>query len=171
MNSNYIGMILGGIIPAIIFGLGGIFVKASNQHGISFNYFTLLSGIGVIVISLLSFIVFKEKSINVKSGLDAFLVGSTWALGVLLVAMALIKYNTPMSIISPLNCTACFVTVLLALIIFSEWKNLHVIRLVVGTVLIIAGAILVSSSSVETKEQMSGLVSEQYQNQYIVDSK
>lgn len=171
MNSNYTGMIIGGVIPAIIFGLGGIFVKASNQQGISFNYFTLLSGIGVIVISVFSFIVFDSKLLNFRSGLNAFLVGATWALGVLLVAMALIKYDTPMSIISPLNCTACLFTVLLAMFIFSEWKEIHIIRLFIGTVLIIAGAILVSTSSVEIKEQESSSVSGQSQNEYIVDKK
>ncbi len=171
MNSNYIGMILGGIIPAIIFGLGGIFVKASNQQGISFNYFTLLSGIGVIVISILSFIVFEEKSINIKSGLNAFLVGSTWACGVLLVAMALTKYNTPMSIIAPLNGTACLFTVLLALFIFSEWKEINAIRLFIGTVLIIAGAMLVSTSSKGKQIQRLNSTNDQLNSEYSIDQK
>jgi drug/metabolite transporter (DMT)-like permease len=171
MNSNYIGMILGGIIPAIIFGLGGIFVKASNQQGISFNYFTLLSGIGVIVISILSFIVFEEKSINIKSGLNAFLVGSTWACGVLLVAMALTKYDTPMSIISPLNGTACLFTVLLALFIFSEWKEINAIRLFIGTVLIIAGVMLVSTSSKGKQIQRLNSTNDQLNSEYSIDQK
>jgi len=169
MNSNYLGMILGGIIPAIIFGIGGIFVKASNQQGISFNYFTLLSGIGVVVISILSFIVFEEKLINIKSGLNAFLVGSTWACGVLLVAIALTKYNTPMSIISPLNGTACLFTVLLALFIFSEWKEIHAIRLFIGTILIIAGAMLVSTSSKENKAQKMNLPKEELRSENSFD--
>jgi uncharacterized membrane protein len=171
MNSNYLGMILGGIVPAIIFGLGGIFVKASNQEGISLNCFILFSGIGTLVISILSFIVFEEKLVNISSGAYAFLVGATWACGVLLVAMALIKYNTPMSIISPLNGTACFVTVLLALVIFSEWKSLHVVRLVVGTVLIVTGAMLVSTSFKENKVEKSNLAKEQLNSEYFIESK
>jgi transporter family protein len=171
MNSNYIGMIIGGVIPAIIFGLGGIFVKASNQQGISFNYFTLFSGLGVIIISLISFILFESKLVNFKSGLNAFLVGATWALGVLLVAMALVKYDTPMSIISPLNCTACLFTVFLALLIFSEWKEIHIIKLFIGTALIIAGAMLVSTSSMDSKDQESNSVRQQLHSEYIADNK
>ncbi len=171
MNSNYLGMILGGVIPAIIFGLGGILVKASNQEGISLNYLILFSGMGALIISILAFILFKEKSVNVKSCVYAFFVGATWACGVLLVAMALIKYNTPMSIISPLNCTACFVTVLLALVIFSEWKSLHVLRLVVGTVLIVTGAMLVSTSFKENKVEKSNLAKEQLNSEYFIESK
>lgn len=171
MNSNYIGMIVGGIVPAIIFGLGGVFVKASNQEGISINYFILFSGMGALIISILAFIVFQEKSINVRSGIYAFFVGATWALGILLVTMALIKYNTPMSIISPLNCTACFVTVLFVLIIFSEWKSLHVIRLGIGTVLIVVGAMLVSTSSEEKQIQKSDFANEQFSSEYSIDPK
>jgi glucose uptake protein GlcU len=171
MNSNYIGMIVGGIVPAVIFGLGGIFVKASNQEGISINYLILFSGMGALSISILAFMLFGEKSMSVKSCIYAFLVGATWALGVFLVTMALIKYNTPMSIISPLNCTACFVTVLLALIIFSEWKNLHIIRLVVGTVLIVVGAILVSTSSGVNKIQKSNFANEQFSSECSIDQK
>ena len=171
MNSNYIGMILGGIIPAIIFGLGGIFVKASNQQGISFNYFTLLSGIGVIVISVLSFIVFESKVVSFKSGLNAFLVGSTWACGVLLVAVAIAKYDTPMSIISPLNCTACLFTVSLAMFVFLEWKEVNIIRLFIGTVLIIAGAMLVSTSSGNSKEQKPNSISERFHSEYITNNR
>jgi transporter family protein len=164
-------MILGGIIPAIVFGLGGIFVKASNQQGISFNYFTLLSGVGVIVISAFSFMVFESRVVSFKSGLNAFLVGATWALGVLLVAMALIKYDTPMSIISPLNCTACLFTVSLALFIFSEWGEVHIVRLLIGTIMIIAGAMLVSTSSGKSKEQNLNSVSGQFHSEYRTNNK
>ncbi|MBN1695649.1 hypothetical protein JW879_09700 [candidate division WOR-3 bacterium] len=171
MNSNYTGMIVGGIVPAIIFGLGGIFVKASNQEGISLNYLILFSGIGALIVSILAFVLFEDKSINVKSGIYAFLVGATWVCGVLLVAMALTKYNTPISIISPLNCTACFVTVLLALIVFSEWKNLHIVRLVIGTFLIVFGAMLVSTSFKVNKMQKSNFANEQFGSEYSIGQK
>ena len=171
MNSNYMGIIVGGIVPAILFGVGGFFVKASNQEGISISYFILFSGIGILIISILAFIVFEGKLINLKSGMYAFLVGVTWALGMFLVTMALTKYNPPMSIISPLNSTACFVTVLLALIMFSEWKNLHIMRLVVGTVLIVVGAMLVSTSSERNKIQKSNFANEQFGSEYSIDQK
>ena len=153
MSSNYMGIILGGILPAVIFGIGGIFIKASNQQGISPNYFLLFSGIGAVVISILSFMVFKEKSISFQSGLYAFIVGVTWVGGILFVSLVLTRYNTPLSILSPLNCTACLVTVILALLIFSEWKETHVVRLIIGTVLIIIGAMFVSTSSEQSKTQ------------------
>lgn len=171
MNSNYIGIILGGIVPAILFGVGGYFVKASNQEGISINYFILFSGIGILIVSILAFIIFEGKSVNLRSGAYAFLVGVTWALGMFLVTMALTKYNPPMSIISPLNSTACFVTVLLALIVFSEWKNLHVVRLVIGTILIVAGAMLVSTSSETNKIQKSNFANDQFSSEYSIEQK
>ena len=98
---------------------------------------------------------------NFKSGAYAFIVGATWVVGILLVAFALKKYNTPMSIISALNCTACLVTILLALVIFSEWKETKVIRLLIGSVMIVVGAMLVSTSSNgNTNEQQIEVVKE-----------
>ena len=141
MNSNYIGILVGGIVPAIIFGIGGVFVKASNQQGISLNYYILFTCLGVLVISLISFFIFNEKMVNFNSGTYAFIVGAT--------------------IISALNCTACLVTILLALVIFSEWKETKVIRLLVGSIMIVVGAMLVSTSSNgNTNEQQIEVVKE-----------
>lgn len=154
MNTNVIGILAGGIIPAVIFGIGGVFVKASNQHGISLSYYILFTGIGVLVFSLIAFFMFNEKAVNFKSSAYAFSVGVTWIIGALLVAFAVKTYRTPMSIISALNCTACLVTILLSLVIFSEWKETHVIRLMIGSLMIVIGAMLVSTS-------MNGKIAEQ----------
>jgi hypothetical protein len=129
MNAHYMGIIIGGILPAILFGIGGVFVKTSNQQGISLNYFATLSGLGIIVVSMFSFLVFKEKSVNIKSVINAFLVGATWLAGILLVALALTKYKIPLSIILPLNCTICLFIAVLAIFILSEWKEIRVMHL------------------------------------------
>ncbi|HES58789.1 MAG: hypothetical protein JW956_09750 [Calditrichaceae bacterium] len=158
MNSNIIGIIMGGIIPAAIFGIGGIFIKASNQQGISLGYYILFTGIGVFVFSLIGFFILSEKIVNFKSGVYAFTVGATWVIGALLVAFALIRYQTPISILSALNCTACLFTILLSLIIFSEWKETHVVRLIIGSVLIVAGAMLVSTSMIPDPDKQTNVV-------------
>lgn len=158
MNSNFIGILVGGIIPAISFGIGGVFVKASNQQGISLSYYILFTSIGVLIFSLIAFFIFNERIVNIKSGAYAFTVGATWVVGVLLVAFALKKYNTPISIISALNCTACLVTILLSLYIFSEWKETHVVRLLIGSIMIVIGAMLVSTSMNGNSEKKSEVI-------------
>lgn len=159
MNSNIMGILIGGFIPAAIFGIGGVFVKASNQQGISLGYYILLTGIGVLIFSLIGFFIFTERIVNFKSGAYAFTMGATWVIGALLVAFAVKKYNTPMSIISALNCTACLFTILLSLAIFSEWKETHVVRLIIGSLMIVIGAMLVSTSiSTDTAEQKTEII-------------
>lgn len=159
LSSNILGILIGGIIPAVVFGIGGVFVKASNQQGISLAYYILFTGIGVLIISLIAFFILNERAINFKSGAYAFTMGATWVVGALLVAFALKKYNTPMSIISALNCTACLFTILLSLIIFSEWKETHVVRLIIGSLMIVIGAMLVSTSiSTNPAEQKTEVI-------------
>jgi transporter family protein len=153
MNSNYTGILLGGLLPAVLYGICGICTKASNRQGISLNYFILFAGAGAIFVAFLSFALFKEKSMSTRSATQAFLVGATWAGGLAIVAMALTKYNTPISMIAPLNATACLITILLALWMFAEWKDVHVARLLIGAILIVIGGMLVSASSNTTRVQ------------------
>ncbi len=158
MNSNFLGILIGGIFPAVIFGITGVFIKASNQQGISLGYYILFTSIGVLVFSLISFFVFSERTVNFKSGAYAFTAGAIWVIVSLLVAFALIRYSTPISIISALNCPACLFTILLSLIIFSEWKETHVIRLIIGSILIVVGAMLVSTSINSNSEKQQSEV-------------
>jgi len=153
MNSNYTGILLGGLLPAVLYGICGICTKASNRQGISLNHFILFAGAGVIFVAFLSFAIFKEKSMSPRSAIQAFLVGATWAGGLAIVAMALTKYDAPISLIAPLNATACLITILLALWMFSEWKDVHVARLLIGAILIVTGGMLVSASSNTTRVQ------------------
>ncbi len=147
MNLNYTGIIVGGVLPAFIFGVGGIFLKASTREGISLNHFILFAGAGAIFVAFLLFLFFKENSINLRSATLAFFVGLSWASATALMTIALTRYAVPISIIGPLNATASLITVLLAMWIFSEWKEILVQRLLIGAILIVIGAMLVSTSS------------------------
>lgn len=93
MSNQAIGMMLGGILAAVLYGFSGIFAKASNQAGIGLGWYLLISGLTIAMVGALS-----------------------------------------------------FVAVLLALWIFAEWKQVHVVRLLIGALLIVVGGTLVARS-------------------------
>jgi len=72
-------------------------------------------------------------------------MGLCWGVGVLLVSMAISRYDTKLSILAPLYNMNTLVTVIGALIIFSEWKDVNVVKLIIGALLIVAGGVLVST--------------------------
>ena len=50
MSDTQLGILVGGIIPAILFGISGICQKLSNQHGISTGAYVVSVGLGVVLV-------------------------------------------------------------------------------------------------------------------------
>jgi transporter family protein len=147
MLNTYAGIIIGGLIPALLFGISGLFLKASTRSGISFNYYLLCAGLGAVVIGLASFFVCKEHTVNYKSAFFASLVGLFWGGGAVLMAIAVIKLAMPVSIIVPIVATNSLVTILLSFLVYSEWRNVQIVKLIIGAALIVIGGILVSQAN------------------------
>lgn len=145
MSETQLGIIVGGIIPAVLFGVSGICQKLSNQNGISTGAYVISVGLGVLLVGAVLCLFNTSQTANVKSIIPAVTMGVCWGVGVLLVAMAISKYGTKLSVLAPLYNMNTLVTVVGALFIFSEWKDLNVIKLIIGAVLIVAGGVLVST--------------------------
>ncbi len=145
MTATQLGIVIGGIVPALLFGIAGICAKLSNQHGISSGIYVLSVGIGVVLLGGLLCFFNTSQIANVKSVIPAIVMGVAWGAGTLLVAMAINQYKTPLAVLAPLYNMNTLVTVIGALFIFSEWKDVNVVKLVIGSLMIIGGGVLVSS--------------------------
>jgi len=145
MSDTQLGILVGGIIPAILFGISGICQKLSNQHGISTGAYVVSVGLGVVLVGVVLCLFNTSQTANVKSIVPAVTMGLCWGVGVLLVSMAISKYGTKLSVLAPLYNMNTLVTVVGALILFSEWKDLNVVKLIIGALLIVAGGVLVST--------------------------
>ncbi len=132
-------------MPALLFGISGICQKFSNQHGISTGAYVLSVGIGVVLVGIALCVWNTSQTANVKSVVPAIIMGLAWGSGVVLVAIAMNNYKTPLSVLAPLYNMNTLVAVVGALFIFSEWRDVNVIKLVIGSLLIVGGGVLVSS--------------------------
>lgn len=146
MSSQAMGFIVGGILPALLFGISAIFQKLSNQGGIGLGIFLFSTGTGICAIGTVLYLVLPSKAVSFSSGGYAFLMGMTWAVGVALVAVGLTKYGVPLSKLVPLYNMNTLVAVLLGLWIFGEWQSVAVVKLALGALLIVIGGTLVASS-------------------------
>lgn len=145
MTQAQLGLLIGGLIPAFLFGFAGICQKLSSQQGLSSGLYVTFAGLGVLLTGLTLMSLQGMPEFNLKSIWPALSMGVAWALGILLVVYAITHYNAPLSKLAPLYNMNTLVTVIGALIIFSEWKDANVIKLLLGSVLIVGGGILVSS--------------------------
>jgi len=145
MTQAQLGLLIGGFIPAVLFGIAGFFQKVSTNQGITLGVHLISIGVGVVVVGITLCIFQSEQSFTIKKAIPSLVVGMSWGLGMTLVALAIIKYAVPLSVITPLYNMNTLVTVAAALIIFSEWKDVNMAKLVLGSLLIVGGGILVSS--------------------------
>ena len=147
MSSKTTALIIGGFLPALIYGGSAIFQKLSTNLGISLSAYLVATGIGIVIVGVGYYLIDKSFSFSVESGTYAMMFGVTWGVATGLVAYALLNFQVPISQLVPLYNMNTLIAVLLALVIFSEWKDLHTIKLISGSVLIVAGAVLVANSS------------------------
>ena len=147
MSSKTTALLIGGFLPALIYGGSAIFQKLSTNLGISLSAYLVATGIGIVIVGAGYYLIDKSFSFSIESGSYAMMFGVTWGVATGLVAYALLNFQAPISQLVPLYNMNTLVAVLLALVIFSEWKDLHTIKLICGSMLIVAGAVLVANSS------------------------
>ncbi len=145
MSSQTIGLIIGGVLPALFFGVSGVFSKASNAaNGIGLGYYLVAVGLAIALVGAISFLFIPDRSLTYPAGRDAILTGASWALGAACVAIALSRYQMPISKLVPLYNMNTLVAVLLGLWLFSEWQDINLIKLIIGSILVVLGGMLVA---------------------------
>lgn len=134
---------VGGVLAAVAFGISIVFSKAANKVGIGIGPYLLITGVTVLIIGFIFLAITRDTTVSWTSGLHSVGMGAFWALGIGLVAIALTKYGMPLSKLAPLFNINTLIAVGLGLWIFAEWKDVNVVKLLVGAALIIVGSIFV----------------------------
>lgn len=146
MNNQIIGIVVGGLVPALLFGFSGVLQKTAQRTGITMSWYIIFLGLGVLTAGIPLLFTESAKQISTKGGITTLLIGFFWALGMVAVATAITKFGVPVSKLAPLYNMNTLVAVVLGLLIYSEWKNLNTASLLIGAVFIIIGGVLVAKS-------------------------
>lgn len=146
MTAKTSALLIGGFLPALIYGGSALFQKLSTNLGISISAYLIAVGLGVGIAGFGFYFFDNTASFSIKAGGYAGIFGITWGIASGLVAYSLLHFNVPISQLVPLYNMNTLVAVLLALVIFSEWQELHVVKLLLGTVLIVVGTIFVANA-------------------------
>ena len=144
MSPELIGLLIGGVFPAITFGVSNLFMKVAAREQISIAFYMIVTGISVIILGFVWMVVTNDRSVSLKSGVAVATAAILWGIGASGAMYALRFYHVPIGKIAPLFNANSLITVLLALWIFSEWQHINVSRLILGTLLIVVGSTLVA---------------------------
>jgi transporter family protein len=146
MESKNIALILGGLIPAILYGLGGVLQKWSAREGGNVSGYLIAFGLATAIIGVVFRIAMPDGPAPARSLAFALLAGTVFGVGAGLISLVIIRYNAAVSQLSPLYNMNVLVTVLLGLVIFSEFKDVQMSRLVLGASVIVIGGWLVAGA-------------------------
>ncbi|MGD1996561.1 MAG: hypothetical protein PVH62_07285 [Anaerolineae bacterium] len=146
MESRYLTLIIGGFIPAVLYGLAGFLQKWSAREGGSVSVYLIGFGLATFVAGIGSRYVLSDGPSPSRSLLIAVLGGLVFAIGAGLISFSIIKFDAAISQLSPIYNMNILITVLLGLLIFSEFRDLNGMRLLAGTVFIVVGGWLVSGA-------------------------
>lgn len=144
MTAQTAGLLIGGLVPAVLFAFANLSAKAASQAGIGIGAYVVSAGAGVVVAGLLFLLLTGDRAVSPSSGFLAGCVGFGWGIGIGCVVIALNRYGTPIGVLAPLFNMNTLITVLLALWIFSEWQQVKVPQLLLGSAFIVVGGALVA---------------------------
>lgn len=142
--NNFVGILIGGLLPALVFGLGAIFQKHSNNLGIEQSIYLACFAIGILLTALVAYAISPSFSGTSKAAMFAIGHGALFGFGFIGLALGFNYYGQPVSRLIPLANMSTVVTVVLGLIVFREHVELNVPILLVGSLLVVIGGVLVS---------------------------
>lgn len=142
------GLLIGGVLPALMFGVAGLMQKLTARTGVGLGPYLLFIGVGVLVMGALLTMgtTGPARAITGKGALLSGALGIFWALGTWLVAVGISQYAAPLAKLAPLYNMNTLVVVVLALVVFAEFKDVDVSKLVAGAALIVVGGTLVANA-------------------------
>ncbi|MBK8164923.1 MAG: hypothetical protein IPK64_03045 [bacterium] len=144
MPTVWKGLLVGGLLPALLFGITGVLQKVYGRAGGGTGWYLPLVGLGVAATGLVALPLLCERAMTARAGGVALGIGVSWGLGMIAVVLGIDRFGAPLSKLAPLYNLNTLVVVLLALVLFSEGRDVNVPRLLAGTALIVAGGALVA---------------------------
>ena len=144
MDTQFLGIVIGGFVPAVLFAASGIFNKLGAQSSIGLSAFIFFAGLGGVLSSLPFLFLQGGSVVSLKTSIFPLLMGVTWGLGIGCVTLGMQRFHAPLSRLVPLYNMNTLLVVLVSLFFFAEWKDVQVLKLLIGAIFVVIGGTLVS---------------------------
>ena len=146
MSKQMLAILVGGFLPAVLFGVAGVLQKTASKTGIGPGPYVLVIGVVATTVGAVMTLVWQDTSITWSGAGHTAGFAVLWAVAVAAIMIALGRFEGPVSVIVPLYNMNTLIAVLLGLVLLGEWGNVNGWRLLAGAVLIVAGGALAGTS-------------------------
>jgi hypothetical protein len=147
MSNATLALLIGGLLPAVCFGLSGAVQKVAAQAGIGTGPYLVVIGLVVAAVGGVVTAAGGDTTLSRAGGGYAALFGLLWATGVGSIAVALGRYDARISQLVPLYNMNTLVAVVVGLAALGEWQAVQPGRLLLATALTAAGGVLAATSA------------------------
>jgi len=146
MTDKQLSLLIGGFIPAVLFGVGATLQKVINKEAIGLGPY--LMGIGATIFACGALYALWDRDFAITSRSAAYIVlfGVMWSAAMVCIAIALKRYNGQIGQIVSIYNMNTLISVVLGLVILSEWKYVNGVRLFAAAVLISIGGVLAANA-------------------------
>lgn len=146
VNSKLFPLLIGGLIPAFLYGFAGVLQKLTAKQGGNVATYLVGFGMGTLLLGLVYGELLGRRAGLGQPILIAIVSGTLFAVGAGLISLVILRFDAAISQLSPLYNMNVLVTAILGLLLFAELEQLSAPQLLLGTVLILAGGWLVSAA-------------------------
>jgi uncharacterized membrane protein len=143
MSALFVALI-GGMLPAVFWGVTAVLQKQSAVHGTGPAYYLAAFGLVIALAGFVASQVWRDASWTSQGVGYAAMAGLTFSLGTGLISFALWRYQAPLSKLAPIWSCNVLVTVAISALLLGEASQLNLMRLGFGTIFIVVGAFLVT---------------------------
>ena len=147
MSNSTLALLIGGLLPALCFGLSGAVQKVTAKAGIGTGPYLIVVGVVVVAAGVVVTAVDGDRTLTRAGGGYSVLFGVLWATGIGSIAVALGRYEGRISQLVPLYNMNTLVAVLVGLVAVGEWQAVQPGRVLLATALIIGGGVLAATSA------------------------
>jgi uncharacterized membrane protein len=146
MSKQTIAVLIGGLLPALLYGAAGVLQKTASRTGIGPGPYLLIIGLVATVIGAVTTFISRDTVVSWWGAIQTGGFGVLWSAAIVSIMLALGRFDGPVSVIVPLYNMNTLIAVLLGLIVLGEWNEVDHWRLLIGAVLIVAGGALAGTS-------------------------
>jgi drug/metabolite transporter (DMT)-like permease len=147
MSKATLALLVGGLLPAVLFGVSGIFQKTATRAGIGTGPYLIAIG-AVVLLAGIAVTVVQGDSAATREGVAwACGYGVLWSAGIACIAMALAQYDAQISQLVPLYNMNTLVAVAIGMTALGEWREVVPWRVIAGAALAVVGGVLVATAA------------------------
>jgi len=146
MTDKQLSLLIGGFIPAVLFGVGATLQKVINKENMGTGPYLMGLGATIFACGALYSLWDRDFAITSRNAALIFVFGVMWSVAMVCIVIAIKRYNGQIGQIVSIYNTNTLVTVVLGLVLLSEWKNVNPWRLLAAAVLTTIGGVLAANS-------------------------